>query len=325
MKLTRRALVLGAATAPFAAQAQTPGWPPSNIRLVVAYPPGGSTDAIMRLVQVPLQERLGTTIIIENRAGASGSVGTAWVAKSPPDGNTWLAVFDNHAANPFVLPSLPYDTEKDLDPVLLIGTAPYLISTSKAKPFNTLADVIEAAKKKPDAISYASVGSGSVGHLAMVLLSERAGVKLVHVPYRGGGPAMTDALGGPVDLLVGSTALSMPQVNSGNLRAVAQTGKARNPFLASVPTVSESGFPGFEAHAWWGIFAPAGTPKPMIERFGNEMAACLREQRIAKQLTETQQVTLTLGGPEVERSFVANQMQVWGKVVKDNNIKADAN
>ena len=325
MKLTRRALVLGAATAPFAAQAQTPGWPPSNIRLVVAYPPGGSTDAIMRLVQVPLQERLGTTIIIENRAGASGSVGTAWVAKSPPDGNTWLAVFDNHAANPFVLPSLPYDTEKDLDPVLLIGTAPYLISTSKAKPFNTLADVIEAAKKKPDAISYASVGSGSVGHLAMVLLSERAGVKLVHVPYRGGGPAMTDALGGPVDLLVGSTALSMPQVNSGNLRAVAQTGKARNPFLASVPTVSESGFPGFEAHAWWGIFAPAGTPKPMIDRFGNELAACLRDERIAKQLTETQQVTLTLGGPEVERSFVANQMQVWGKVVKDNNIKADAN
>jgi tripartite-type tricarboxylate transporter receptor subunit TctC len=325
MKLTRRTLVLGAVAAPFAAQAQTAAWPPNNIRLVVAYPPGGSTDAMMRLVQMPLQERLGTTVIIENRAGASGSVGTAWVAKSPPDGNTWLAVFDNHAANPFVLPSLPYDTEKDLDPVLLIGTAPYLIATAKAKPFNTLADLITAAKEKPGAISYASVGSGSVGHLAMVLLSERAGVKLVHVPYRGGGPAMTDALGGHVDLLVGSTALSMPQVNSGNLRAIAQTGKTRNPFLAAVPTVSESGFPGFEAYAWWGIFAPAGTPKPIIERFGSEMAACLREERVAKQLTETQQVSLTLGGPEVERAFVANQMQVWGKVVKDNNIKADQN
>jgi tripartite-type tricarboxylate transporter receptor subunit TctC len=329
MKLTRRTLVLGAAAAPFAAQAQTAAnsqaWPPSNIRLVVAYPPGGSTDAIMRLVQAPLQERLGTTIVIENRAGASGSVGTAWVAKSAPDGNTWLAVFDNHGANPFVLPSLPYDSEKDLDPVLLIGTAPYLIATAKAKPFNTLADVIDAAKKNPGTISYASVGSGSVGHLAMVQLSERADVKLVHVPYRGGGPAMTDALGGHVDLLVGSTALSMPQVNSGNLRAVAQTGKARNPFLASVPTVSESGFPGFEAYAWWGIFAPAGTPKPIIERFGNEMAACLREEHISKQLTETQQVSLALGGPEVERAFVANQMKVWGKVVKDNNIKADAN
>jgi tripartite-type tricarboxylate transporter receptor subunit TctC len=325
MKLTRRTLVLGGIAAPLAAQvaAQAQTWPSGTVRIVVAYPPGGSTDAIMRLVQNPLQERLKTTIIIENRAGASGSVGTGWVAKSPPDGNTWLAVFDNHAANPFVLPSLPYDTEKDLDPVLLIGTAPYLIATARAKPFNTLADVIAAAKEKPGSISYASVGSGSVGHLAMVLLADRAGVKLVHVPYRGGGPAMTDALGGHVDLLVGSTALSMPQVNTGNLRALAQTGKMRNPFLANVPTVSESGYPGFEAYAWWGIFAPAGTPKPIIERFGSEMAACLREERIAKQLTETQQVSLTLGGPQVLREFVASQMQAWGKVVKDHDIKGD--
>jgi tripartite-type tricarboxylate transporter receptor subunit TctC len=157
----------------------------------------------------------------------------------------------------------------------------------------------------------------------MVLLSDRAGVKLVHVPYRGGGPAMTDALGGHVDLLVGSTALSMPQVKTGNLRALTQTGKTRNPFLADVPTVSESGYPGFEAYAWWGIFAPAHTPKPIIEQFGSEMTACLREERIAKQLIETQQVTLTLGGPQVLREFVASQMGVWGKVVKDHNIKSD--
>jgi len=316
-------LVLGAATAPFAAQAQTPAWPSSNVRLIVAYPPGGSTDAIMRLAQAPLQDKLGTTVIIENRAGASGSVGTGYLAKSPPDGNTWLAVFDNHAANPFVLPSLPYDSERDLDPVLLIGTAPYLIATSSAKPYQTLADVIAAARGKPGSISYASVGSGSVGHLAMALLAQRAGVTMVHVPYRGGGPAMTDALGGHVDLLVGSTALSMPQVNSGNLRAIAQTGKARNAFLSAVPTVSESGFPGFEAYAWWGIFAPAGTPKPIIEKFGSAMAAALRDERLAKQLTETQQVTLTLGGPQMLREFVSSQMKVWGKVVKDNNIKAD--
>ena len=321
MKLTRRALVLGAMAVPIGAQAQA--WPPSNIRVVVAYPPGGSSDAIMRLVQVPLQERLGTTVIIENRAGASGSVGTAWVAKSPPDGNTWLIVFDNHAANPFVLPSLPYDTEKDLDPVLLIGTAPYLIATSKAKPFQNLKDVIEAAKRSPGTISYASVGSGSVGHLAMTLLAQRAGVKLVHVPYRGGGPAMTDALGGHVDLLVGSTALSMPQVNTGNLRALAQTGKTRNQFLTQVPTVIESGFPDFEAYAWWGIFAPAGTPKPIIKKFGKALAHTLGEERISKQLVETQQVTLLLGSPEAEREFLAKQMQIWGKVAKDNDIKAD--
>jgi tripartite-type tricarboxylate transporter receptor subunit TctC len=326
MTFSRRTLVLGAVAAPFIVRtASAQSWPAagSNIRMVVAYPPGGSTDAIMRLIQPALQDRLKATVIIENRAGASGSVGTASVAKSPPDGNSWLAVFDNHAANPFVLGSLPYDSDKDLDPVLLIGTAPYLIATAKTKPFHTVADVINAAKDKTKTVSYGSVGSGSVGHLAMALLSDRAGVKLVHVPYRGGGPAMTDALGGHVDLLIGSTALSMPQVNTGNLRAVAQTGKDRNPFLANVPTVAESGFPGFEAYAWWGIFAPAGTPKPMVEKMGSEMAACLRDEKISKQLTETQQVSLTLGGPEVLRKFVKGQMEVWGKVVKDNNIKAD--
>jgi tripartite-type tricarboxylate transporter receptor subunit TctC len=134
---------------------------------------------------------------------------------------------------------------------------------------------------------------------------------------------MNDAIGGHVDLLVGSTALSMPQVDAGTIRPIAQTGKTRNPFLTKVPTVIEGGFPDFEAYAWWGIFAPAGTPKPIIERFGNEMAACLRDDGVAKQLVETQQVTLTLGGPEVEREFVASQMRVWGKVAKDNNIKAD--
>ncbi len=327
MTFTRRSLVLGAAAAPFAvpAFAHAQAWPNGPVRIVVAYPPGGSTDAIMRIVQPGLQQRLNTTVIIENRAGASGSVGTGAVAKSPPDGNTWLAVFDNHAANPFVMPNLPYDTEKDLDPVQLLGTAPYLISTGKGKPYTTLADVVAAAKAKPGAISYASVGSGSVGHLAMALLSQQAGVRLVHVPYRGGGPAMNDAIAGHVDLLVGSTALSMPQVTAGNIRAIAQTGKERNPFLTTVPTVSESGYAGFEAYAWWGIFAPAGTPKPIVDRFAKEMAECLRDEKIAKQLIETQQVTLALGGPSQQRDFLATQMKVWGKVVKDNNIKADQN
>ncbi len=324
--ITRRTVVLAGIAAPLAAPlARAQSWPSGPVRIVVAYPPGGSTDAIMRLVQPGLQQRLGATVVIENRSGASGSVGTAAVAKSPPDGNTWLAVFDNHAANPFVLPSLAYDSEKDLDPVLLIGTAPYMITTAKAKPYKTLGDVIAFAKENPGKVSYGSVGSGSVGHLAMALLSQRAGVKLTHVPYRGGGPAMNDAVAGHVDLLVGSTALSMPQVDAGTIRPIVQTGKERNQFIAQVPTVAESGFSGFEAYAWWGIFAPAGTSKPIIERFSNEMAATLREERIAKQLIETQQVTLTLGGPEAMRTFVSNQMQTWGKVVKDNNIKADQN
>jgi tripartite-type tricarboxylate transporter receptor subunit TctC len=320
-KLTRRSVVFAAVTAPFVARAQT--WPAGNVRIVVPYPPAGSTDAMMRLVQPTLQQRLGTTIIIDNRAGASGSVGTAAVAKSPPDGNTWLVVFDNHAANPFVLSNLPYDTEKDFDPVLLIGTAPYLVSTGPMKPFKTLADVIRAAKEKPDSVSYASVGSGSIGHLALTLLSKQAGVRLVHVPYRGGGPAMNDTVAGHVDLLIGSTALSIPQVQAGKIRAVVQTGKTRAGALPDVPTVIESGFAGFEAYAWWGVFAPAGTPKPIIERFGAELAGCLREERVAKQLTETQQVNLVLGGPEEQRKFLSEQMRVWGAVVRENNIRGD--
>jgi tripartite-type tricarboxylate transporter receptor subunit TctC len=319
--LTRRSIVLGVVSAPLAARAQ--GWPSGNIRIVVPYPPGGSTDAITRLVQAGLQQRLGISVIVENRAGASGSAGTAVVAKSPPDGTTWAIVFDNHAANPFVLPSLPFDTEKDLDPVLLVGTAPYVLCTHPARPFQTLADVIAAAKERPNAISYASVGSGSIGHLAMVLLSKQAGIGLVHVPYRGGGPAISDAIAGHVDLLIGSTALVIPQVQAGTIRAIVHTGKSRVPALPDLPTVSESGFPGFEAYAWWGVFAPAHTPKAIIDRFGAELAAVLREERIARQLAETQQVALALGGPEELRKFLAEQMRVWGAVVRENNIKAE--
>ncbi len=319
--LTRRSMLLGAMAAPLAAHAQS--WPTSTIKIVVPYPPAGSTDVIARLVQPELQQRLGATIIIENRAGASGSVGTAMVAKSPRDGATWLIVFDNHAANPAVLPSIPYDTEKDLDPVLFIGTAPYVLSTHPQKPFKTLADVIAAAKAKPESVSYASVGSGSIGHLAMTLLSKQADARLVHIPYRGGGPAMNDVVAGHVDLLVGSTALSIPQIQAGKIKGVAQTGRTRTSALADVPTVSESGFPGFSAYAWWGVFAPAGTPKALVDRFAAEMAACLREPRVATQLTETQQVTLVLSGAEELRKFLGEQMRVWGAVAREQGIKAD--
>jgi tripartite-type tricarboxylate transporter receptor subunit TctC len=183
--------------------------------------------------------------------------------------------------------------------------------------------VIAAAKTKPDTVSYASVGSGSIGHLAMALLSKQAGVRLVHVPYRGGGPAMNDAIAGHVDLLIGSTALSIPQIQAGHIRPIVQTGKARTPTLGTVPTVGESGFAGFEAYAWWGVFAPAGTPKPIVARFGDELAACLREPRVAKQLTETQQVALSLNGPQELRTFLAEQMRVWGAVAREHDVKAD--
>lgn len=318
--LSRRYLLLGALVVPLTAHAQN--WPAGNIKIVVVYPPGGSTDMIARLIQPHMQQRLGATVIIENRAGGGGSIGTAAVAKSSPDGSTWAMVFDNHAANPFVFPNMLFDTEKDLDPVQLIGTAPYVLSTNAQKPFKTLAEVVAAAKTKPGTLSYATVGAGSVGHLAMELLWKQAGVRLVHVPYRGGGPAMNDLIAGHVDLMIASTTQSVPFIQAGSIRALAQSGKTRTSTLADVPAIAES-YPGFEAYAWWGVFAPAGTPKAIVSRFADELAASLREPGVAKQLNETQQVTFALGGPEELRKFVSEQMRMWGPVAREHNIQAD--
>jgi tripartite-type tricarboxylate transporter receptor subunit TctC len=207
-----------------------------------------------------------------------------------------------------VLPNLPFNTEKDLEPVLLIGTAPYLVATGSEKPYKNLSDIIAAAKDKADSVSYGSVGSGSIGHLAMVLLAKQAGVSLVHVPYRGGGPAMNDTIAGHVDLLVGSVALSLSQVQSGKLRAVFHMGKERIAALPELASVSESGFPNFTAYAWWGVFAPAGTPKSIIERFASELRASLAEPSVMKQLIETQQIKMLLAGPEELRKFLGEQM-----------------
>jgi len=323
--LTRRRLVLAAVATPLVARAQTnpPGWPAGTIRIVVPYPPGGSTDVIARMAQPGLQQRLGTTVVVENKPGASGAVGTDLIAKSPPDGNNWLFAFDNHAVNPYILPKLPFDTEKDLAPVFWVGTAPYVLCTQAQKPYRSLADVLAAAKARPGQINYASVGTGSIGHLAMVLLAKRAGVELGHVPYRGGGPAMNDLLAGHVELLISSIALAMPQIEPGAVRAIAQMGSARAAALSGVPTLIESGFPGLEANAWWGFFTAAGTPRPIIDRFGSEVAAVLREDRITKQLTQSQQVNFVLGGADQLGKFVSAQMQTWGTVVRENGITAD--
>jgi tripartite-type tricarboxylate transporter receptor subunit TctC len=326
MKLSRRSLVLGAIGAPMAAplagQALAQTWPSGIIKIIVPFPPGGTVDPIARMAQPGLQQKLGATIIIENRPGASGSLGTGLVAKSPPDGNTWVFVFDTHAVNPFLL-DLDFDTVKDLDPVMLIGTAPNVLATHPSRPFKSFDDVVAAAKAKPDTITYASIGSGSVGHLTMTLLTQRAGCKLVHVPYRGGGPAMNDALAGHVDLIIGSAALVIPQVTAKSIVPLLQTGKTRLATLATVPTAIESGFAGFETYAWWGVFAPAGTPQPIIERFATALGDSLHDPTVSKMLTESLQITLRLGDAQEEAKFLAEQMALWGPVVKENDIKSD--
>jgi tripartite-type tricarboxylate transporter receptor subunit TctC len=332
MKFTRRSIMLGAVAAPMAVpltgraladnDLKKETWPSGIIKIIVPFPPGGSVDPIARMAQPGLQNKLGASIVIENRPGSSGSLGAELVAKSPPDGNTWLFVFDSHAVNPFLL-DLHFDTVKDLDPVLLIGTAPNVLATHPSRPFKSFADVIAAAKAKPDSITYATIGSGSVGHLTMMLLTERAGCKLVHVPYRGGGPAMNDAIAGHVDLIIGSAALVMPQVSAKTIVPLMQTGKTRISSLAAVPTAIEDGFAGFESYAWWGVFAPAGTPKPVIDSFAAALAQSLRDPAVSKLLTESLQITLLLGSAQDEAKFLAEQMALWGPVVKENDIKSD--
>jgi tripartite-type tricarboxylate transporter receptor subunit TctC len=320
-RLTRRSVVLGAMVAPFSAQAQN--WPSGPIRIIVPFPPGASVDAVGRLAGAGLQQRLGVTVVVENRPGASGSTGAAVVAKSPPDGNTWLIVFDTHAVNPSLLPNYPFDNDKDLEPVSLIATAPYVVGCHPSRPYKTVAELITAAKQKPHAISYASVGSGSIGHLAMVLLGKQAGVDMVHVPYRGGAPAMNDVVAGHVDLLNGSAALLTPQIAAGKIRPLFQMGPTRLAALGEVPTIAEAGYPGAQAMAWWALYAPAGTPKPILERFRANFVASLREERAARQLSETQQMSLLLSGPEELRKFAAEQGRIWGAVVREHNIKGD--
>jgi tripartite-type tricarboxylate transporter receptor subunit TctC len=307
------------------APAHAQGWPApgTTIKVIVPFPPGGSVDAIARLLQPGLQQRLGATMIIDNRTGASGSIGTDMVAKAKPDGTTWLFIFDNLVLNPFVLPKLPFDTEKDLAPAYLLGKAPYIVCTNPQKPYKTLADVIRLAKDQPGKISFGTPGSGSLGHLAMMLLAKEAGIQIVHIPYRGAAPALNDAIAGQIDLFVGSVAIATPQIEGGKVHPIVQLGEKRANAMSNVPTARESGFPNVVADAWWGFFAPAGTPEAIIQRFNAAVAEVLREATIAKQVTESQQVTLVNGGPEELRKFVQDQMALWGPVAKENHIVAD--
>jgi tripartite-type tricarboxylate transporter receptor subunit TctC len=305
------------------APAQSQAWPAKPVKFIVPFPPGGSVDPLARLMAVKLSESLGQPFVVENKTGASGSIGTAFVAKSPPDGYTFVFVFDTHAVNPTLIPNMPFDTVKDLAPVMQIGTAPMAIATAASKPYKTFADVIAAAKAKPDSVSFGSIGSGSLGHLTFTLIQQAGGFKVVHIPYKGGGPMITDALGGQTELAIGSVAVLAPHVKNGKLRAVAVTGDKRSNAMPDVPTLAEQGFPGFSALAWWGVFAPAGTPKPIIDKLNAELAKAINLPDVKKQLTEQLGMDLVISSPEALQQWTLGEIARWGKVVKDHGIRAE--
>ena len=309
------------ALAPLAAFAQA--WPSRPVKFIVPFPPGGSVDPLARMLGVRLTDALGQTFIIENKTGASGSIGTAFVAKSAPDGYTYVFVFDTHAVNPALIPDLAFDTLKDLAPVMLVGTAPMAIVTSPSKPYKNFGDVVAAAKARPEALSIGSVGNGSLGHLAMIVVQQQGAFMVTHVPYKGGGPMMADTMGGQIDLGIASVAALSANVKGGKLRALAVTGEKRSHVMPDVPTLAEQGLSGFSAYAWWGILAPAGTPKPIVDKFNAELVKILNKPDVHKQLTETLGMDLAASSPEQLQKFVAGEMDRWGKVVKSNNVRAD--
>jgi len=319
MRICATAVLALLAALPAAAQ----DWPSKPVKFVVPYPPAGTVDPLARLVGARLGDVLKQQFIVENKAGAGGAIGTAAAAKSPADGYTFLFVFDSHAINPALVPNLPFDTARDFAPVMLVGTAPYAIATQAAKPWKSFAEVVSASKAKPDSVSIGSIGNGTLGHLVLMLAQQSGGFQVTHVPYKGGGPMTQDLLGGQIELGIGSVALLAPQVRSGKMRAVAVTGETRSPLMPEVPTLIEQGFPGLTAYAWWGIFAPTGTPKAIVDRFHAELVKVFSLPDVKKTLTESLGMDLMVSSPEALLSFLLGQMQRWGTVVRDNNIKVD--
>ena len=302
--------------------ASAQAWPSKQpIKLVAVFPPGGSVDQVARIIAQPLQQQLGQTVIVENRGGASGVIGTAAVVQAPADGYTFAVVFDTHGVNPSLNPNMPFDSKKDLVPLVLVGTSPMVLATHVNSEYKTFADVVAAGKAKKN-VSFGSIGNGSLGHLAMALLSKDAKVEWTHVPYKGGGPLMSDAIAGHVPLSIGTVFLTKPHIDSGRMRPLAVTTTKRAADLPNVPTIAENGYPGFDAPAWWAVMASVKTPPEIVKRMNDELNKVLKNPEVAKKL-DAQGIDVSGGSVTQATTFIEKQMDVWAKVVKDNNIKAD--
>ena len=321
LRQTRRAVCAGLVMLGLVSAVYAQSWPSKPIRLIAVFPPGGSVDQVARILAVPLGQQLGQNIIVENKGGASGSIGTAAVAAAAPDGYTFGVVFDTHGVNPSLIPNMPFDSKKDIYSVVLIGTSAMVLATHVGSEYKTFADVVAAAKAKKN-VSYGTIGSGSLGHLAMSLLGKNGGLEWLHVPYKGGGPLMSDAVAGHVPLSIGSVFVTKPHIDSKRMRPLVVTSPKRSPDLPDVPTVAESGFPGFEAPAWWAVIAPAKTPPEILKRLNEELNKALKTPDIAKKL-DAQGIDVVGGTPETAKLFIEKQMDIWAKVVKENNIKAE--
>jgi tripartite-type tricarboxylate transporter receptor subunit TctC len=294
-------------------------WPAKPVRFIVPYPPGGGTDVIARIVQSRLADQLGQQVVIENRGGAGGALGTEVAAKSAPDGYTFLFTLSSHTINP-LLYKLNYDVEHDFSGVTLIVSVPQLIATQPGSPLHSMSDVVAAAKAKPGTLAFASVGNGTPSHIAGELLKLKTGIDLVHVPYKGGGPAIADTLGGQVPLAIVTMPAAISHVRAGKLRALAVTTLKRNPGAPEIPTVAEAlKIPDYEVDSWYALFAPAKTPAPIIAKMQKAMAKTIELPEVKQKLLE--QGGDTVGStPEELDQVVKRELRKWAEVIRQAKI-----
>jgi tripartite-type tricarboxylate transporter receptor subunit TctC len=294
-------------------------YPNKSITMIVPFPPGGATDALSRMVAQKLSSNLGQSVIVENIGGASGVIGTDAMVRAEPDGYTFAVVFDTHGVNQSLKEKMPYDTKKDIANVTLIGTSPMVLVASKSSGISSFKQLVDETRAGKNS-SYGTIGAGSLGHLAMATLAKKSNFEWTHIPYRGGGPMMADALAGHVPLAIGSIFLIKPHIDTSRVVPLAVTSTQRSKDLPNIPTIAESGFPGFDAPAWWGVIAPVKTPPEMIRKMHQAMVVVLKRADIAKKLDD-QGIDILAGNPETFNTFLDKQMNIWGKFVIDNKIR----
>lgn len=321
--LRRRAMLAGTVVASLSAPALVRAqadWPKGTMKFIVPFPPGGSLDPITRIIQAKLTEQTGWNIVVENKAGGSGVVGAGVAANSPPHGQTWLFVFDNHIINPLLNDQLPYK-DSALTPVTQIGRSAQGIAAYPSRPYDTFAEVIKAAKVEPGRISIGSLSS-SLAQIFIAFLQKENGFQINYIPYKGGGPLYQDALAGVTDLSVSSLANMMPHISSGKLKLVGVTGATRSKLSPGVPTLAEQGVRSRPSYAWWGLYAPTGTPQPIVDKMYAAIAKAVRDKDVTDKFVGQFDMEITLPTTADFAAFIRSEVEVWGQVIRENKITA---
>jgi len=305
------------------AAGEAPAWPVKPIRFVVPYPPGGPLDIVARVLGQKLAERWGQPVIVDNRSGAGGNIGADLIAKAPPDGySIVMGAVATHAINPHLYSKMPYDALRDFAPVVLVTQVPNILVVNPQVPAKSVKELISLARAKPGALNFGSGSTGSAGHLAGELFKTMAGVDMAHIPYKGAVPAVADLLAGQIQLMFDNLASALPNVKAGRLRALAVTTVKRSPQVPELPTVAESGLPGFDLSTWFGVFAPAGTPVAVVAKLNAELGAILAAADVKERLALLGAEPAG-GSPEAFAAFVRTEYAKYAKVVKASGARVD--